>query len=243
VLVWVLPWLLRSIDAARASGSVSIPLACFLFLGLVVLLAGPLAWFGAYAMRSGRTVVAAGRYPPPGVRVLRRTRVLTGDAAALVGRGQIVSGALLVGCAVALVAVAAWGVWLLAGGRLRDREVGAPSEPIASRAVVFMEATGAQIEAAGAGADAGEFAVIADDLMFYRAAAHERLAEVGAPVVRVSGRRPLAFVVGGAARSYDFAELPTLDLIVVYAPGSEPIAFAPIDVEEALLLLASDASP
>jgi hypothetical protein len=263
-IAWLLPWMLTALEEANAAGTLSVPLACWIFLGMVVLLAAPVVAFGVYAARFGRAVATSGQYPPPGTRVVRRTRVLRGPAATFVGRGQLFAGVTLVLCGIALVVVAAWGVWLLAFARRTSDAgtVGAPSavgttptdaappaaaaelprEPIARRAVLFMEATEAQIEAARAGVSADDFAVVADDLMFYRAAAHERLAEAGAPVVRVDGRRPLAFVVDGAARTYDFPELATLDLIVVYVPGSAPSAFATIDVERALEALSGSAA-
>jgi hypothetical protein len=264
-LGWLLPWMLAALEEARAGGALSVPLACWLFLGLVVLLSAPVVAFGVHAVRFGRSVVAAGRYPPPGTRVLRRTRVLTGPAAALTGRGQVVTGVMLVFCGIALVVVAAWGVWLLAfaprpqaatstaappafppsvvaGPGVSEgvpQPVGAPLEqPIDRRAVVFMEGTAEQIQATRVGRSDDDFAVIADDLMFYRAVAHERLAEAGAPVHRLAGRRPLAFVVDGVARTYDFAEVETLDLIVVYVPGAEPRAFATLEVDQALEALA-----
>jgi hypothetical protein len=259
-LGWLLPWMLSALEEARARGTLRVPLACWLFLGLVVLLSVPVVAFGVYAVRFGRSVVASGRYPPPGARVLRRTRVLTGAAAALTGRAQVVTGSTLVFCGVALVAVAAWGVWQLAAPVLGSsapaaappdapasapdapavfggapRPAGAPTEqPIDRRAIVFMEATAEEIQAARAGLPDGDFAVIADDLMFYRAVAHERLAEAGAPVLRISGRRPLAFLVDGAARTYDFAEIETLDLLVVYVPDAPPRAFSTLEVDLAL---------
>lgn len=106
--------------------------------------------------------------------------------------------------------------------------VSEPREPFNTRVAVFMEATPEDIdEAAAAHGDAAEFEVIADDLMYYRAAAHDYLAERGIAVVHVSGRRSLRFIVDGGIREYDFADVTTLDVIVLFEPGREPMAFAP----------------
>jgi hypothetical protein len=248
---WFVPWLARAIVQARVSGTLSVPLASYLFLAVVALLAAPVVGFGVYAVRFGRVVLSTRQYPPPGARVLRRTKILRGRPASVLGSGQVVLGALLVACGLALVGVAFWGAWLIgfAGpSRLtmfrlnapdvatRTMRVAAatPAEPFARRAVIFVEASAAEIDSARASSSESDFAVIADDLMFYRASAHERIDSLGSAALTVTGRRPLEFVVQGAPRAYDFAEVPTLDLIVVYHPGREPRAFAPLDVEQAL---------
>ena len=101
--------------------------------------------------------------------------------------------------------------------------------PFRERAVVFLEASPEDIEAVRAGTPPQDFLVIADDLMFYRASAYEFFESRGFPVTRVEGRRPLEFEVGGQARTYAFDSLPTLDLIVLYEPGREPLPLAPVD--------------
>jgi hypothetical protein len=105
--------------------------------------------------------------------------------------------------------------------------------------LIFVEASAREIEAARAGAEPDDFAVMADDLMFYRASARERLEAAGVQITRVAGRRPLWFAAADESRAYDFAELPTLDLIVVHVPGSDPVPFATLDVERAVELYRS----
>jgi hypothetical protein len=92
-----------------------IRLACWVFLGLVTLLALPVAAFGLYAIRIGRLVREAGRYPPQGMRLVRDTRVLVGPAARLMGKGQILIGAVLIVCSILLVLVSTYGVMRLLG--------------------------------------------------------------------------------------------------------------------------------
>jgi len=107
-------------------------------------------------------------------------------------------------------------------------------EPYREPVVVFMEASLEEIETAREGRSEEDFAIIADDLMWYRATAHEFLEARGLPVDTLEGRRRLAFVVGGETRGYDFADAPTLDVIVLYEPGKEPLAIASVDVERAV---------
>jgi hypothetical protein len=93
-----------------------------------------------------------------------------------------------------------------------------------------MEATTEDVERARAGVSEEDFGVIADDLMFYRSAAYEHFERKQLPVVRWTGRRPVTFRVDGRARPYDFSDWPTLDVIVLFDPGREPKAIAPVDL-------------
>jgi hypothetical protein len=246
---WFVPWLAAAIQEAQLSGTLSVPLASYLFLAIVALLAAPVVGFGVFAMRSGRMVIVTGQYPPPGMRVLRRTKILRGGAARLTGQGQFVLGLLLVLGGVALFVVACWGAWLI-GWRGPTRvtaagpppviestaptESGSPAQPIATATVVFMEASAAEIDEARAGTPAEDFEVIADDLMFYRATAREHLAALGSPPLHVSTRRPLDFVVAGERKHYDFTAERPLDLIVVYLPDREPRTFPTLEVDQAI---------
>jgi hypothetical protein len=106
-------WLTPLITRAAEQGTLG-PLPattralCWLFLGLVSLLTLPIIAFGAYAIRLGRRVRTHGRYPPPDMKVVRDTRILVGSAAQIVGKGQVVIGAVMIACAVSL---AAWSVY------------------------------------------------------------------------------------------------------------------------------------
>lgn len=95
------------------------------------------------------------------------------------------------------------------------------------RVVVFMEATAEEIEQVGSGVPEDDFYVIADDLMYYRASAHEYFEAKQLKVVRLEGRRPLTFTVDGAPRRYDYSDFESLDLVVLFDPGREPLALAP----------------
>lgn len=54
--------------------------------GVTILVAGPLLGLAAYLLHLGQRIVSAERYPPPGLRRIRDTRVLTGPAASRRGR-------------------------------------------------------------------------------------------------------------------------------------------------------------
>jgi len=56
------------------------------FLSAVALLLAPLLGFGAYLWSLGRRVIRASTFPPPGLRVIRDTPVISGEAAVLRGR-------------------------------------------------------------------------------------------------------------------------------------------------------------
>jgi len=115
VIGWGLPWAQSALLAANARGNSHFPLVCYVFLGLVALLALPVIWFGVYAVRFGSQVLATGQYPPPGIRVLRRTPVLRGPLLRYLARGQQVLGVALVLCGIALLVLVGWG-WVLMVG-------------------------------------------------------------------------------------------------------------------------------
>lgn len=97
----------------------------------------------------------------------------------------------------------------------------------------MMEATETDLAALRAEVLPEDFVVIADDLMYYRSTAHEVLAGLDVPVVRLHGRRPLEFRVDGGTRVYDFADIEWLDVLVLYLPGQEPRAVATVEAEVA----------
>lgn len=101
------------------------------------------------------------------------------------------------------------------------------------RVAVFLEAPAEAIDRVRAERSQADFAVIADDLMYYRATAYAYLDSLGVPIVRIVGRPPLTFLVAGRPLQYDFSSEPTLDLVVIYEPGQMPKALAPIEIHEA----------
>ena len=107
-----------------------------------------------------------------------------------------------------------------------------PVTLINRKRLIKVLATSDQIVAARSeGMSEEDFAVIADDLMFYRATAIEYLEKHGYPLLQLEGRRPLRFRVGNVARTYDFADVQLFDFIVAYEPGREPRVMAPNEVE------------
>lgn len=117
-----------------------------------------------------------------------------------------------------------------------------PANSLVNPRVIYVEATDAEIAAARSGVSAEDFAVIADDLMFYRSAAIERLEGWHIPLTRVAGRRPMAFVVRGKSVTTDFKNVTTLDFIVVQRPNEKPRVFAPSEVDEVRAYWESGAS-
>ena len=79
----------------------------FLALGALVVL--PLLAFAAYVWSLGGRAIRAREFPPPGLKVIRDTRVITGENA--VSRGRLLK-VLALGCAVAS-AVLGFLLWYL----------------------------------------------------------------------------------------------------------------------------------
>jgi hypothetical protein len=63
----------------------------------------PLVIAGVYFWRIGQRAIDTGRFPPPGVTLLRPTPVLTGDAAVRRGRAAQVAALVFFGLGVAVV--------------------------------------------------------------------------------------------------------------------------------------------
>jgi hypothetical protein len=95
---------------------------------------------------------------------------------------------------------------------------------------VYVEATDAEIDASRSGMSTTDFGVVADDLMFYRSSATQYLDQHGVPYLRITGRRPIRFMVDGEVQEFDFADVELLDFIVVYDGRSAPRVLAPNDI-------------
>jgi hypothetical protein len=89
-------------------------------LVLTALTTGPLLGLAAYLWALGRRTIRAGRYPPPGYRLMRDTRGLTGRPAA--ERGRLIEWLGAAMCVVALaLAFSLWRVGFLLAGALITR--------------------------------------------------------------------------------------------------------------------------
>jgi hypothetical protein len=106
---WLLPWAHATVEQAVREGMPR-SVVCKSTLGVLSIFAFTVAGFGVYIVRLGRSIVAAGRFPPPGQKVIRDTRVLTGRAAELLGRTQTFLGSALIVCAAALLALTTYGL-------------------------------------------------------------------------------------------------------------------------------------
>jgi hypothetical protein len=113
--------------------------------------------------------------------------------------------------------------------RLPDERI--LNQTISRRIVVFVEASDADLEAMRDRYSEEDFAVVADDLMFYRSTAIEYLEERHYPLLRIEGRRPLRFRVSGESRLLDLSDSQLPDLIVLYEPEREPRVISPNEVE------------
>jgi hypothetical protein len=82
---------------------------------LAALLLAPLIVFAAYVWSLGERIFRAGEYPPPGLRVIRDTPVITGKRA--ISRGRLLK-ALALGCGIASVGLGLllWRLASLFGG-------------------------------------------------------------------------------------------------------------------------------
>jgi hypothetical protein len=109
----------------------------------------------------------------------------------------------------------------------------AQSMPFSQPTVVFVEASGEELDAVRGRMTEEDFATVADDLSFYRSSAYEYLQKRTLPVVKLTGRRPLEFVVDGKVRRYDYAAVEHLDLVVLYDGKHEPRVIAPNEIEQA----------
>jgi hypothetical protein len=105
IVGWFLPWLLSALAEGTAAGRISTRLVCLGFLAFMMVIGGSVILFGVHTVRDARLVLAAGRYPLPGMRVIRDTRVLTGRPARVLGRGREVLGILLIVLALVLLGI------------------------------------------------------------------------------------------------------------------------------------------
>jgi hypothetical protein len=105
-------------------------------------------------------------------------------------------------------------------------------KPISERVVIYIEATSAEIGAAAAEYSEEDWAIVGDDMMWYRAMAYEWLEKQKLPILRMQGRRPLEFVVQGVVKRYDLADVIPLELIILYDKDREPKIIAPNEVGE-----------
>jgi hypothetical protein len=114
VLGCVLPWFLEFLREAKSVGTIRTRVICYGFLvflsGLAVLVAG----FGFGVVRDGRKVVHLEQFPLPDAVVLRDTRILRGQQARLVGKGNVFLGWALILCASALLALSAYAAFMIA---------------------------------------------------------------------------------------------------------------------------------
>lgn len=105
-------------------------------------------------------------------------------------------------------------------------------ESFSGPVIVFIQAAAEDIEALRAERSPEDFAVIADDMNYYRSLAMESLDRQQIPVVRLTGRRPLMFDINGEARELDLTPYPWLDLLILYTPGREPRVIAALQIDE-----------
>lgn len=102
-LVRGLPALLAWLAADRGTLPVTRQrIVCLSFGGLMVALAAAVIWSGRRIARWGGAAARIGRFPPPGMPVVRDSRVLTGRVATALGRvygglgwGLVTAGAAL----------------------------------------------------------------------------------------------------------------------------------------------------
>ena len=99
-----------------------------------------------------------------------------------------------------------------------------------STTAVLLLADSAHLEGIRAQYGEEEYAVVADDMMWYRAEAITWLEDRGIALTVIEGRPDVRFRVAGVMRPFDLQGNPTADVVVLYERDREPIALAPIDV-------------
>ncbi len=105
---WLWPLIRDALLHARQTGQISGRAICLGFLGFVAALVAPLIFISVHALRVGQRAVDSEQFPPPGMRVIRDTRVVRGAQARIIGRVQRVLGLLLIICALALLGLSAY---------------------------------------------------------------------------------------------------------------------------------------
>jgi hypothetical protein len=105
---WLLPAVQRVLLEARAMGRIRSRTICLAFLAFLVLLAAAVIVSGVNIFRLGSRAIRSEQFPPPGMAVLRDTRIVRGARAVTLGRVQRVLGVLLICCAVALLALSGY---------------------------------------------------------------------------------------------------------------------------------------
>ena len=112
-IVWVLPQIQDVLLNARATGQVSARTICLGFVGVIAMLVAPVSIAGVSVIRTAKLTVDSAQFPAPGAKVIRDTRILRGSRAVTLGRVQRILGALLVACALALLALCTYAAILL----------------------------------------------------------------------------------------------------------------------------------
>jgi hypothetical protein len=106
---WLLPWANATVEEA-VRGGMPRSVVCKSTLGVLSVFALTVIGFGAYIARLGRSIAAAQRFPLPGQKVIRDTRVLTGRSAQMLGRAQAFLGTALIVVASALLVLTGYGL-------------------------------------------------------------------------------------------------------------------------------------
>ena len=108
-IYWGLPWL----ELARLQRPGMQRPICITFAAVIVALAVAVITSGFRIAGLGRRTAALQAFPPPGIKLLRDVRRMTGPRAVFIGRGYVVIGWTLVALAVALLALGAYALVLL----------------------------------------------------------------------------------------------------------------------------------
>ena len=106
---WGLPWLTH----VRSTTPGARRAICISFIGVLVLFGGSVIAVGRRIRRLGRATMEHQEIPPPGLRLLRDVRRVTGARAALIGRGYILIGTVLIACAIGLIGLGTYALVLL----------------------------------------------------------------------------------------------------------------------------------
>ena len=118
---WALPWATRYVTGLECEQGLRI---VHIVLSVIFLSILPVAW---YIASFGRQVVTSRQLPPPGVKVIKDTRIITGQSALARGKALIAIAVLL--AVIALIG-GLWLPWKM--GKIMSRPC--TSEPVAEQA-------------------------------------------------------------------------------------------------------------
>lgn len=109
----LLQWGLPALSGMAATGQIRKRWICLGFLGVLILLVGPVVFVGFQIRARARQIITAEQFPWPNARLMMPAKVLRGAQAVAIGKLQIVLGTALIVLATALFALSSYAAVIL----------------------------------------------------------------------------------------------------------------------------------